>query len=161
MAEVQFITDFHHAELNAAKVMQSWGFTDATATTGGADGGIDVRASTALAQVKWKGGAAGRPDIQRLVGARGRDHTKQLFFFAASAYSKAAIEYADEVDVRLFLYDPVGNVEPANKSAHAFLGVGPVKQPITKKLNADTLWIAVVIVGICAGLFVILAVLTG
>lgn len=70
---MQYITTPHQAELNAADKMKSWGFTDAVATTGGTDGGIDVRSSRALAQVKWKGGAAGRPEMQQLYGVRGTD----------------------------------------------------------------------------------------
>ncbi|UNQ40960.1 restriction endonuclease [Prescottella equi] len=121
MAAVTYINDFHEAELNAERVMREWGFTDAVATTGGADGGIDVRSSTALAQVKWKGGVAGRPEIQRLYGARGGDHQKQLFFFDASGYSKDAVKYADQVDVRLFRYNPLGEAEPMNRRASDFL----------------------------------------
>lgn len=33
-----FITTPHQAELNAASKMREWGFADARATTGGADG---------------------------------------------------------------------------------------------------------------------------
>lgn len=57
---MQPITDFHQAELNAAKAMRSFGFVDAVATTGGADGGLDVRSVRALAQVKWRGGTTGK-----------------------------------------------------------------------------------------------------
>lgn len=118
---MQYIRTPHEAELNAALVMKSWGFSDATATTGGADGGIDVRSKAALAQVKWKNGAAGRPDLQRLYGARGNDTHKQLFFFVSSDYTKQAIEYADAADVKLFIFDPLGAMKPANKRAESFL----------------------------------------
>ncbi|WP_064444444.1 restriction endonuclease [Rhodococcus sp. YH3-3] len=118
---MNYITTPHEAELNAAEKMKSWGFTDAVATTGGADGGIDVRSSSALAQVKWKGGAAGRPEMQQLYGARGTDTKKALFFFAASSYSKAAVAYADEVGIGLFTYDPLGEVTAVNAQAAAVL----------------------------------------
>ncbi|WP_426376033.1 restriction endonuclease [Rhodococcoides fascians] len=95
--------------------MRSWGFVDEVATTGRADGGIDVRSSRALAQVKWKGGAAGSPDMNRLFGARGNDTSKQLFFFVASDYSKAAVKDADQVGIALFTYDPVGKVEASTR----------------------------------------------
>ncbi|MGF0248601.1 restriction endonuclease [Rhodococcus erythropolis] len=121
---MQYITTPYPAELNAADKMKSWGFTDAVATTGGADGGIDVRSSRALAQVKWKGGAAGRPEMQQFYGARGTDTKKALFFFAASSCSKATIAYADEVCIGLFTYDPVGEMTAVN--AHA---VTVLKQP--------------------------------
>ncbi len=44
----------------AATRMRELGFSDATCTGPGADGGVDVRATGALAQVKWKRGMAGR-----------------------------------------------------------------------------------------------------
>ena len=55
--------------------------------------------------------------MQQLYGARGTDNKKALFFFAASSYSKAAVEYADEVGIGLFTYDPVGEMTAVN--AHA------------------------------------------
>ena len=110
-------TSPHAAELNAAEVLKSFGFTDAKATTGGADGGIDVRASRALAQVKWRGGVAGRPALQQLVGAAAGETGKALFFFSASGYSQQAVQYADQHDIGLFTYDPLGRVEAVNLAA--------------------------------------------
>lgn len=115
-----FITTPHQAELNAQDQMRLWGFADAVATTGGADGGIDVRSSRALAQVKWKGGVTGSPDVQRLMGARANG-TQSLFFFAASGYSDQAVKYADEVGMMLMTYDPIGAVEGVNQPAKQFL----------------------------------------
>ncbi|SCZ14846.1 Restriction endonuclease [Rhodococcus erythropolis] len=74
--------------------------------------------------MKWKGGAAGRPEMQQLYGARGTDTKKALFFFAASSYSKAAIAYADEVRIGLFTSGPVGEMTAVN--AHT---VTVLKQP--------------------------------
>ncbi|MCA4995111.1 restriction endonuclease [Tsukamurella tyrosinosolvens] len=115
---MRYITTPHEAELNAAEVMRSWGYEDAVATTGGADGGIDVRSSRALAQVKWKGGVTGRPDVQNLYGARGNG-TQRLFFFSASGYSDQAVAYADDVGIGLFTYDPSGAVLPASEVAES------------------------------------------
>lgn len=161
MTTIQYIDDFHQAEVNAERVMKSWGFTDAKATTGGADGGIDVRSSRALAQVKWKGATTGAPDIQRLYGARGLDHDKQLFFFSASRYSKAAIDYADRVGIRLFIYDRLGNVEPANRPAREFRGVERRALLSVLLVGTGGLWALLVVGGICAGLFVVFVALTG
>lgn len=144
---MQYITTFHEAELNAARVMVGWGFRDAVATTGGADGGIDVSSKAALAQVKWKNGAAGRPEIQMLVGARGVDTTKLLFFFAASAYTAQAIEYANIVDVKLFTFDPVGAVAPANKRAQKFVDESSnIDMPASPPL-LGTRWFRLLLVG--------------
>ena len=115
-----YITTPHQAELNASERIKAWGFRDAVATTGGSDGGIDVRSKRALAQVKWKGGVIGRPDVQNLYGARGAG-TQQLFFFSASGYSDQAIEYADQVGIMLMTYDPLGAVEGVNQAALRFL----------------------------------------
>jgi hypothetical protein len=119
---MDYITTAHQAELNAAAKMRSWGFIDATSTTGGSDGGIDVRSRTALAQVKWRGGVAGRPDLQRLYGARGTDTGKQLLFFSASGYSKQAVDYANQVGIGLFTYDPTGEVTAVNAAASKIAG---------------------------------------
>jgi hypothetical protein len=112
---MDYITSPHQAELNAAKIMRGWGYLDAKATTGGADGGIDVRSRGALAQVKWKSSLANRPELQALYGARGSDTTKQLFFFSSAGYSAPAIAYADDVGINLFLYESTGKVWPINR----------------------------------------------
>ena len=132
---MNYITDPHTAELNAAEKMRLWGFVDAVSTTGGSDGGLDVRSSRALAQVKWKGGVTGRPDIQNLYGARGAG-TEQLFFFSASGYSDQAIEYADQVGIMLMTYDPLGAVEGVNQAARQFLAaVGEVPAALSPPTN--------------------------
>lgn len=130
---MDYITTPHQAELNAAEVMRGWGYIDSVATTGGADGGIDVRSKGALAQVKWKGAVAGRPDLQRLFGARGKDTDKALFFFAASGYSKGAIEYANQVGITLCVYDPLGRTERLNGT------VRPTSNPQRSWVSTDYL----------------------
>ncbi|WP_064257395.1 restriction endonuclease [Rhodococcus sp. HS-D2] len=116
---MQPTTDFHQAELNAAQAMRSWGFLDAVATTGGSDGGVDVRAHDALAQVKWRTNATGRPEVQQLVGARGSGR-QTLFFFSKSGYTRQAVEYADTMGVALFVIDAAGGVTPVNGHARPY-----------------------------------------
>lgn len=132
---MRFIKTPHEAELNAQDQMRSWGYLDAVATTGGADGGLDVRSSRALAQVKWKGGVTGRPDVQNLYGARGAG-TQQLFFFSASGYSDQAVEYANQVNILLMTYDPLGAVEGVNQAAKRFLETD-AKSPATVQTPTD------------------------
>ena len=115
---MEYITTAHQAELNAAAKMRAMGYIDAVSTTGGSDGGIDVRSSRALAQVKWRGGVVGRPDLQNLYGARGNNTDKALLFFSASGYSKQAIEYAVQVGIELWVYDPTGAVMKSNSVSH-------------------------------------------
>lgn len=49
--------------------MRSWGFSEAQLTSAGADAGVAVRATGALAQVKFAAYQIGRPVLLRLVGA--------------------------------------------------------------------------------------------
>ncbi|WP_425300255.1 restriction endonuclease [Nocardia farcinica] len=114
---MKYIATPYEAEENAAVQMRSLGFSDARVTASGADGGIDVRASGADAQVKWRAGQVGRPELQRLFGARGKRFELQLFFFAASPYSTHAVSYANEVDMALYTYDPTGRITPVNPAA--------------------------------------------
>ncbi|MGW0324780.1 restriction endonuclease [Nocardia sp. NPDC003183] len=114
---MKYIVTAHEAEENAAVQMCSLGFSDARVTASGADGGIDVRASGAIAQVKWRAGQVGRPELQRLFGARGKRFELQLFFFAASPYSAHAVSYANEVDMALYMYDPTGRITAVNPVA--------------------------------------------
>ncbi|MFD2859870.1 restriction endonuclease [Salininema proteolyticum] len=100
--------------------MRHWGFSDAQKTRRGSDNGIDATAGRALGQVKYVASQVGRPDLQRLFGARGIGD-QQLFFFTGTGYSKPARDYADEVGMRLFAYQVSGTMEPVNGHAHRFL----------------------------------------
>lgn len=132
---MDYIRNPHDAELIAAETMRNWGYLDAVASPVGADGGIDVHSRHAIAQVKWKGAVVGRPDCQRLVGARGTDTSKALLFFAASGYSKGAIEYADQVGMSLFTYDPTGRVHAVNRQ-----GVVQIEHPLQGHSWHSTDW---------------------
>lgn len=156
----QYIRTPAEAELNAAQRMREMGYWDARADPRGADGGIDVFAAGALAQVKWKASVAGRPDLQRLFGARASDFHKQLFFFASSGYSAHAIEFAEVNYIALFTYDPLGTITPVNDVARYYLHgpwqgamVNQHQQPA--KRNSDTAVLAVII---SACLFLLLVV---
>lgn len=112
-----YIRSAPEAEQNAANWMLALGYEDAQVTAGGPDGGIDVRSSDGVAQVKWKTAQTGRPDLQRLYGARGDDYDVELLFFTASGYSKGAKEYAAAHEISLFLYDPDGMLTAVNEEA--------------------------------------------
>ncbi|WP_369023586.1 restriction endonuclease [Nocardia cyriacigeorgica] len=118
---MKYIETAYEAEENAAVQMRSLGYEDARVTERGADGGIDVRATGAVAQVKWRAGQVGRPELQRLFGARGKRYDLRLFFFAAAPFTAHAIEYADDVEMALFTYDPTGRVTPVNATATKIL----------------------------------------
>jgi len=117
----RYITNDHEAEHMAADAMRMLGFSDAKVTPVGPDSGIDVRATGAIAQVKFRSAQTGRGDIQRLVGARGNQPTLELLFFAAAGYSAHAIEYATELDVALFVFDPFGRLTSHSPAAEYLL----------------------------------------
>lgn len=106
------------AEFVAAGIMRDHlGFKDARVTTASGDGGVDVVAKQAVAQVKHWGSQVGRPAIQQLYGARGIDHSKKMIFFCSGGYSRQAVAYANEVGVALFTFDAAGSFGAVNKSA--------------------------------------------
>jgi hypothetical protein len=91
------------AEESAAAFMRVAGFRDAACTVGGADGGLDIVATDAAAQVKAQSAPVGRPDVQRLCGAA-HCYPNRLFF-SGSGYTNAAKVYADQASVALFTLD--------------------------------------------------------
>ncbi|USQ85567.1 restriction endonuclease [Streptomyces phaeoluteigriseus] len=111
------IQSWQEAEHNAAAWMRHWGYEDARAQPGGSDGGVDVRSRRALGQVKYQAVAVGRPELQRLFGARGRALDKELLFFTGSSYAATAIEYAAENGIALFVYGLDGSMTAVNAPA--------------------------------------------
>ncbi|MFC8921731.1 restriction endonuclease [Cellulosimicrobium sp. NPDC057127] len=105
------------AEYLAAMHMRWLGLTDARVTPRGADAGVDVRSSRAIAQVKFRTNVTGRPDLQRLFGARGHADHLDLLFFVYVGYSAQALQYASEVGMLLFEYDVTGSVTAVNDLA--------------------------------------------
>lgn len=93
------------------------GYLDAVRTPTGADGGIDVRALTAIAQVKRTASRVGRPDVQRLAGARGSRGHLSLVFYSKSGYTREAGLSAEELHMALFVYDEAGRVASCNRWA--------------------------------------------
>jgi len=110
-----FLIDWMAAETAAMEHMKRLGFVDAQVTPPGADGGIDVVSSDAVAQVKFYANPIGRPDIQRLRGAA---HEYRLaLFYSTGGYTKESVEYANGAGVALFLMDAFGNSQPASDLA--------------------------------------------
>lgn len=124
--------------------MKFWGYHDARVTPSGSDGGVDVRAANALAQVKREAKPVGRPTVQRLVGARGRDVSLQLLFFSQSGYSQGALEYASQVGMALFRYDAAGSMTGSNITARRIIDRAGEPVPIIdlsgKRTKVEPLW---------------------
>jgi len=85
--------------------MRQHGHPDAGVTNGGADGGIDVYSSTAVAQVKAQSQPIGRPDVQALRGAA-LSLGRQALFFSTSGFTKQAATWATGAGVGLFQIAP-------------------------------------------------------
>ncbi|MEU9802225.1 restriction endonuclease [Streptomyces sp. NPDC051000] len=124
--ETRAVRTWQDAEHNAATWMRHWGYLDATARPGGSDGGVDVRSARALGQVKYQAAAVGRPELQRLFGARGQRLDRQLFFFTGSGYTTTAVTYALENDIALFVYGLDGSMAAVNAPAHRIINAARV-----------------------------------
>lgn len=82
------------------------GYPDATLTPAGPDGGVDVRASRAVAQVKHHARPAGIAEIQRLAGIAGSERRDALLF-SSRGVTPAALTWATAHGVTCFSYEPV------------------------------------------------------
>ena len=111
------VATWQDAEHNAARWMSHGGYSDAQVTAGGAEGGIDVVSSHAVAQAKFKAQQVGGPDIQRLAGAGFSHPGKQLIFFTGTSYSSNALQVAEDASIALFTYALNGDVSAANAMA--------------------------------------------
>ncbi len=109
------IRTWQDAELAAADHMRSLGFTDARVTGAGADGGIDVIARDAVAQVKHYSQPIGVGPIRELRGVADSHH--HLLFYASGGYTASARQFADEREVALFSVLGFGHIAPVNPAA--------------------------------------------
>ena len=97
------IDSWQAAEAFAATYIRAGGHPDARTTGSGADAGVDIKGARVLAQVKHHRAPVGRPDLQRLFGARGRG-VEELYFFSLNGYSPPAIQYAKQHGIGLLSY---------------------------------------------------------
>ena len=102
------------AELIAQEWMIHWGYEDARCTPVGADAGVDVDSSRAIAQVKAEMSPTGRPVIQQTYGAAVL-HSKQALVFSLAGFTKEAIAWADQAGVALFSFDLQGVPKSENE----------------------------------------------
>ncbi|MCF6735228.1 restriction endonuclease [Blastococcus sp. KM273129] len=111
------IKTWQDAERLAASHMRRLGFEDARVTATGADGGIDVWATGAVAQVKFQWSKTGRPAVQALHRVATAHQAEALFY--AIDYTQQALTYANNTGIALFLFDSTGDVAPITKAGHA------------------------------------------
>ncbi|RQP12649.1 MAG: restriction endonuclease [Microbacteriaceae bacterium] len=114
--ELPLVETWQQAEQLAVAHMMSLGFADAALTGAGRDGGKDVTARAAIAQVKhYTSGPIGAPVIQQLVGAAER--TPNRLCYSYSGYTPTAVSLAEEANIALFQYTIYGEVTPASTAA--------------------------------------------
>lgn len=107
--------------------MRQLGFADASLTARGADMGVDVHATGAVAQVKFHGTKTGRPDVQALYGAATAEQATPLFY--ATGYTLQAITYANATGIALFTYTRTGDITAVTRSAHDLARRSPSTSP--------------------------------
>lgn len=117
------IRTYRDAEAAAASWMRWLGWGDASVTAPGRDGGIDVTATHAVAQVKAHVNPIGRPEVQQLFGIAS-SLGRTPVFFASAGYTPEARKWADEVSMPLFRFDLQGEPEPVNPAARVLWEFG-------------------------------------
>ena len=134
---MDYITSARAAEVNALQQIRSWGFEDAGIAPTDAVDGADLRSSRALGQVRWEAGDVSVADLHRLVEAGGSREV-EFFHFTVGAHDPAARQFADDMGVRLFRFDPTGAVSAVNPAAEELLArqhAAPTK-PGRKQVSA-------------------------
>jgi len=93
------------------------GFQGVKVTEFSNDGGVDIEADTAVAQVKLYEGSVGVTEIRELVGVAHVDGRTPIFFTSGS-YTKEARGFADSAGVPIFRYSVEhGTLQPENRAA--------------------------------------------
>lgn len=124
------LVDFRAAEEMAAAWLRRFGYRDAEVTPPGQDGGIDVLARGAIAQVKlWHTKRVGIREVQRLTGLT--NPGQKSFYFARSGYTRQALEWSTDPAHRIALFElgSDGNLRAANFTAIRTLYKAPFRMP--------------------------------
>jgi hypothetical protein len=106
------------AEQAACRWMQSVGFHDARLTPLGRDGGVDIVATGAIAQVKAEAKPVGAPVVQQTAGIAAVRKT-QGFVFALAGYTNDAKMFANRAAIALYTFDLQGDIVAVNDTARA------------------------------------------
>jgi len=96
------------------------GYRDARLCRAGPDGGVDVSASGAAAQVKAGDTPTGRPIVQQIYGIADQQGKKAVLFTVAGVTGEAAA-WADQAQVAVFQLDLAGQVRALNGHAQEML----------------------------------------
>ncbi|MEU2616079.1 restriction endonuclease [Micromonospora sp. NPDC007271] len=109
--------DWRQAEKLAVWHLRLLGYSDARCTQGGADAGVDVLATGAVAQVKHWAQPVGQPPLRDLFGVAQAMAAKP-FFYSLNGYTAQALQWANATNMPLFAYSGDGRVLAQNTAAH-------------------------------------------
>ena len=82
----------------------------------GPDGGVDIRGSSVVAQVKAQVAPVGASIIQQLCGVATVEN-KFGAVYGLAGFTPDARKFADKANVALFEFDLAGDAKPVNNSA--------------------------------------------
>jgi hypothetical protein len=120
----EFGVSHQGAERLCAGWMKYLGASEVEVTQLTGDGGIDVVASSYIAQVKNYAGTVPINDVRALAGVMHTDGRKGLFF-TSGGYSTGAVSFADDAGIALFIYSAEdGTLNGANAMAKQFVDTG-------------------------------------
>lgn len=112
------------AEHYVAEWMRHLGAIDAVVTPFRRDGGVDVRSSRYVAQVKHRSDLVPVSAVRELIGVAGLEG-RQALFFTTGAYSRDALALASRGGVALFIVrHHEGRLVPANALASSLMSSG-------------------------------------
>lgn len=95
--------------------------SSARVTRPGADGGVDVRSRSYVAQVKNYKGYVGVQPVREIYGIAAAEQ-KSALFFTSGSYTHAAVDFADSVGMPLIVYDAaLGKFYGANRAGERFV----------------------------------------
>lgn len=114
----RLIKNYADAESYAAEYMRFLGWVDATTTPPGSDGGVDIVAKDAVAQVKMEGVPTGRPVIQAISGIAALEG-KHALVFSLAGFTSQAREWAEYAGVACFEFAVDGSIEARGHAALA------------------------------------------
>jgi Restriction endonuclease/Holliday junction DNA helicase RuvB P-loop domain len=104
------------AEHNTAVWLRQLGFVDAETTQQGPDGGVDVRGSGIIAQVKAETAPVGLQVVQALFGCAAAESVTGAFF-SLSGFTPKALAWAEMAGLALFDFDLMGDAVALNAAA--------------------------------------------
>jgi hypothetical protein len=111
-------------EMYCADWMSKLGAKNVALTPQGADGGIDIVSDLEVAQVKLYGKPISVQPVRELFGVS-KSVSKTPIFFTSSGYTQAAMSFAEDNEVFLFIADPVSEtLKGATPSSRSLLRTG-------------------------------------